>query len=52
MILTALALLIGSTVIGSVGTIALFEFFVRRQESRDRASGAGLPHSGANISVR
>ncbi len=30
MIVTALALLIGSTLIGSVGTIALFEFFVRR----------------------
>ncbi len=52
MILTALALLIGSTVIGSVGTIALFEFFVRRQEAKDRATGANLPHTGANISVR
>jgi len=52
MILTALVLLIGSTVIGSVGTIALFEFFVRRQESRDQASEANIPHTGANIGFR
>ena len=30
MLLTALALLVGSTVIGTAGTFALFEFFVRR----------------------
>ncbi len=49
MLLTALALLIGSTVIGTAGTFALFEFFVRRANATH--SGAAESHSDSHASI-
>lgn len=49
MLVTALALLIGSTIIGTAGTFALFEFFVRR--ANPTHSEATQSHSNTHVNV-
>jgi hypothetical protein len=49
MLFTALALLIGSTVIGTAGTFALFEFFVRRANATH--SNATQSHAKTHVNA-